>query len=104
VKDVAHLKEATFALRMRDGDLEGDLRLRVVTPEGSELWDLGWGNFGPVDAYAGKGMSCFEFQARSWFDDHVFDLAMRNLVPDRGFDEVPLRFDVPDDLRRLLDQ
>jgi hypothetical protein len=39
---------------------------------------------------------------RSLFDDHIYDLAQRRLTPDRGYDEVPIRMEVPDEIVRRL--
>ena len=39
---------------------------------------------------------------RTLFDDHVYDMAMAGLVPDRGFDDVPVRYEIPERARSLL--
>ena len=69
-----------------------------ATPDGDELWGLGISVFGPAVEYAGKGLSYFDVQMRSWFEDHMYDLA-----PDRGYDELPIGYDVPPELRRLIE-
>jgi hypothetical protein len=86
-----------------DGQLAGDFRLRLTTPEGEESWTLGPGLFGPVSGFAGTGLSFFEFQMHSWFDDHMTDLAERGLVADRGYDDLSVSYDVPASLRKTLD-
>lgn len=101
---VARLHDGTLLLRERDdGELVGDFSLRLTTPEGDETWTLGWGEFGPVAEYAGKGLSFFESQMRSWFDDHMYDLRERELVADRGYGDLSIRFDVPPELRQFID-
>ena len=50
-----------------------------------------------------EGLSIFEFQMRSWFDDHMRDLAERGLVADRGYDDLPVGYDVPAPLRTSID-
>jgi hypothetical protein len=101
---VARLHEAALVLReWHDGQLAGDFRLRLTTPEGEESWTLGPGLFGPVSEFAGKGLSVFEFQMRSWFDDHMTDLAERGLVADREYDDLSVGYDVPTSLRKTID-
>lgn len=39
---------------------------------------------------------------RSLFDDHMYDLAERALAPDRGYDDLPIRIEVPEDVLRHL--
>ena len=104
MRSVAHLHELTLVLwRWPDGRLAGDLRLRLTMPTGEETRTLGPGLFGPVDEYAGKGLACFDLQARSWFDDHLSDLAEGGLTADRGFDELTLGYDVPEDVWRIIE-
>jgi hypothetical protein len=40
---------------------------------------------------------------RSWFDDHMTELAEHGLVADRGYDDVPAGYDVLARLRRIID-
>ena len=40
---------------------------------------------------------------RSWFDDHMTDLAERGLVADRGYDDLSVGYDVPESLRKTID-
>ena len=99
----ADLHDGTFLLREVDGALRGDYALRFSIPQGEQVWTLGWGEFGPVSDFAGKGLRTFEFQARSWFNDHIDDFRIWGYQADRGFDDIPLRFDVPPELERLLE-
>jgi hypothetical protein len=39
---------------------------------------------------------------RSLFDDHLYDLAERRLTPDRTYDELPIRMEVPDEVLRRI--
>jgi hypothetical protein len=101
---LARLHEGALVLReWHDGQLAGDFRLRLTTPEGEESWTLGPGRFGPVGEFAGKGLSVFEFQMRSWFDDHMTDLAERGLVADRDYDLLSVGYHVPTSLRKTID-
>jgi hypothetical protein len=101
---IARLHEGALVLReWPDGQLAGDFRLRLTTPDGDESWTLGPGLFGHVSDFAGKGLAFFEFQMRSWFDDHMRDLAERGLVADRGYDDLPVGYDVPAPLRTIID-
>jgi hypothetical protein len=101
---LARLHEGALVLReWHDGQLVGDFRLRLTTPEGEESWTLGPGLFGPVSDFAGQGLSFFEFQMRSWFDDHMRDLAERGLVADRDYDDLAVGYDVPTSLRKTID-
>ena len=81
----------------------GDFRLRLSTPEGEETWTLGPGLFGSVDEFAGKGLAFFEFQLRSWFEDHIPDPDRAPAGPDRAYDEFPVSHDVPADLLRIVE-
>ena len=60
----AELHDGTFLLRDGGGELQGNYALRFSTPDGEQVWTLGWGVFGPVSDFAGKGLSVFEFQAQ----------------------------------------
>ena len=101
---VARLLEGTLVLReWHDGQLAGDFRLRLTTPAGEESWTLGPGLFGPVSEFAGKGLSFFEVQMLTWFDDHMYDLTERRLVADRSYDELPVGYDVPAALRQIIE-
>ena len=61
----------------------GDFRLRLSTPEGEETWTFGPGVFGFGRRVRRQGLGFFEFQLRSWFEDHIPDLTERQLVPTR---------------------
>ena len=41
---------------------------------------------------------------RSLFDDHMSDLAERGLRPDRRYDELAVRVEIPDEILRRLSQ
>jgi hypothetical protein len=101
---IANLREGSLVLwRWHDGQLAGDFRLPLTMPEGDEDWTLGPGILGPVEQFAGRGLSIFEVQMRSWFDDHMSDLAERGHGPDRTYDDLPVGYDVPADLLRILE-
>jgi hypothetical protein len=86
-----------------DGELQGDYALRFSIPEGEQVWTGGWGVFGPVGEFAGKGLRFFECQARTWFENHMYDFRMSSYEADRGFDDIPLRFEVSPALERVLE-
>ena len=83
----AELHDGTFLLRGVYGELQADYALRFSVPEGEQVWTIGWGVFGPVDEFAGDGLRVFEFQARSWFDDHLYDFRIWEYDADRAFDD-----------------
>ena len=65
---------------------------------------LGPGLFGPLcRADAGRGLAGFDVQMRSWFDDHVSDLAERELIPDRAYGDLPVSYDVQPEVRRVIE-
>ena len=65
--------------------------------------DIGPGWFGAVDELAGKGLAFFEFQLRSWLEDHIPDPDQVPAGPDRAYDELPVSDDVPADLLRIVE-
>jgi hypothetical protein len=40
---------------------------------------------------------------RSWFEDHMADLAERRLAADRSFEDLPIAYDVQSDVRRVIE-
>jgi hypothetical protein len=70
-----------------------------------ERWDFGW-NHQDVLLEPSQGRSLreqFDPFMRSLFDDHLADLAERGLAPDRTYDELPIRIEVPDDILARLE-
>jgi hypothetical protein len=102
---VAELLEGLFRLRVSEtGRVDADLVLTRHTPEGIEHWDFNW-NCQDVCLAPTAGRSLrehFDVFMRSLFSDHMYDLAERGLEPDRPFDALPIRIEVPDEtLRRF---
>lgn len=102
----AELHEAVFKLRTAEGGerVDADFVLTLRTPEGVEHWDFGW-NLQDVVLEPARGRSLreqFDPFMRSLFDDHMYDLAQRRLEPDRGYDELPIRCEIPDEIVRRL--
>jgi hypothetical protein len=61
---LARLQEGSLVLlRWHGGQLAGEFRLRLSTPEGEERWTLGPGLFGSVDEFAGEGLGILRVPA-----------------------------------------
>jgi hypothetical protein len=105
VRETAHLREAVFKLRVAEGGrIDADFVLTLQMPERLEHWGFGW-NLQDVALEPAQGRSLrelFDPFMRSLFDDHMYDLAERDLIPDRGYDELPIRIEVPDEIVRRL--
>ena len=102
MKVTVELMDAAFILRVGDEAqqrVDADFVLRFRMPDGvTQEWNFGFNHQGIRD-WPRDG---FEFFARSLFDDHVYDMAMADLVPDRGFDALTVRYEVPDRVRAIL--
>jgi hypothetical protein len=96
---------SVFRLRTtEEGRVDADFELTLGTPKGAEHWDFGW-NLQDVLLEPAHGRSLreqFDSFMRSLFDDHMSDLAERGLAPNRTFDELPIRMEVPDGILRRL--
>jgi hypothetical protein len=105
MRETAELREAVFKLRTtEEGRVDADFVLALGTPEGVEHWDFGW-NHQDVLLEPARGRSLREQFGpfmRSLFDEHMSDLAERGLAPDRTYDELPIRMEVPDEILRRL--
>lgn len=105
MRTVAQLCEAVFMLRLAEGGrVDADFVLTLHTPAGLEHWDFGW-NLQDVRLEPARGRSLrelFDPFMRSLFDDHMYDLAEGGLTPDRGYDELPIRIEVPDAILQRL--
>jgi hypothetical protein len=103
--EVAELTEAVFKLRISEaGRVDADFVLTMRTPEGVEHWDFGW-NLQDVVLEPAHGRSVremFDPFMRSLFDDHLYDLAQRGLAPDRTYEELPIRMEVPEEILRRV--
>jgi hypothetical protein len=106
MRETAELREAVFRLRATAaGRVDADFELTLDTPDGVEHWDFGW-NLQDVLVEPAHGRSLreqFDSFMRSLFDDHMSDLAERGLAPDRTFDELPIRMEVPEEILRRLE-
>jgi hypothetical protein len=101
----AELLEGVFKLRAHEsGRLDADFVLTLRTPEGVEHWGFDWGLQDVViDGTEGRTpRERLDFFMRSLFDDHMYDLGMRGLRPDRGYDDVPIRLEIPIELEERL--
>jgi hypothetical protein len=99
--ETAELREAVFKLRVSDGGrVDADFVLTLRTPGGVEHWDFGWSLHGVVlEPARGRSLrEMFDPFMRSLFDDHMYDLTQSGLAPDRGYDELPIRLEVPSGL------
>jgi hypothetical protein len=105
VRTRAELREGVFMLRVAEGGrIDADFVLTLRTPEGIEHWDHGW-NHQDVSLLPAEGCSLrqqFEGFMRSLFEDHMYDLAERGLSPDRDFDALSVRIEVPDEIVQRL--
>jgi hypothetical protein len=105
MRETTELREAVFKLRAtEEGRVDADFVLALGTPEGVEHWDFGW-NHQDVLLEPARGCSLREQFGpfmRSLFDEHMSDLAERGLAPDRTYDELPIRMEVPDEILRRL--
>jgi hypothetical protein len=101
----AQLCDAVIKLRTApNGRVDADFVLTLRTPEGIEHWGFGW-KLQDVSLEPARGRSLreqFDSFMRSLFEDHMYDLAERGLRPDRGFDDLPVSIEVPDDIVRRL--
>ena len=101
MRETAELTEAVFKLRMTAASrVDADFALTLITPQGVQHWDFGW-NLRDVLLEPARGRSLreqFSPFMRSLFDDHMFDLAECGLAPDRTYDELSIRMDVPDEV------
>jgi hypothetical protein len=100
----AELREAVFKLRSNEsGRVDADFVLTFRTPEGIERWDFGW-NLQDVSLSGlhGPPRELFDDFMRSLFEDHMYDLARRGLRPDRGYDELPVTIEIPDEILRRI--
>jgi hypothetical protein len=99
--ETAELTEAVFKLRVAEGGrVDADFVLTMRTPEGVEHWGCGW-DLHDVGLEPARGRSLrelFDPFMRSLFDDHLYDMSMAGLVPDRGYDELSIRLEVPDEI------
>ena len=99
---IAELIEGVFMLREgEDGLVDADFVLTLRTPHGVEQWDFGWSAQG-IDVTAGVGTprERFDLMMRTMFEDHMYDL--RPLGPDRSFDELPIRMEIPSTIARRI--
>ena len=72
---------------------------------GIEHWDFGWKLHDVrIDGLGGAPRERFDHFMRSLFDDHMSDLAERGLRPDRRYDELAVRVEIPDEILRRLSQ
>jgi hypothetical protein len=103
--DTAELREAVSKLRVAEGGrVDADFVLTLRTPEGVEHWGFGWG-LQEMDLEPARGRSLrelFDPFMRSLIDDHMYDLAEGGSAPDRTYDELPIRKEVPDEVLRLM--
>ena len=105
MRETAELREAVFKLRATDeGRVDADLALSLVTQEGMEHWDFGWSHQDvTLEPASGRSLrEQFDPFIRSLFDDHISDLAELGLAPDRTYDALPIRMEVPEEVLRRL--
>ena len=99
----AEVRGAVFKLRVVDGGrVDADLVLTLGTPEGVEEWGFDF-NYQDVgirpDGLESPRRELDDF-IRSMFDDHMSDLAERGLEPDRRYEDIEIRLEIPDVLLR----
>jgi hypothetical protein len=101
----AELREAVFKLRLAGGGrVDADFVLTLRTPEGVEHWGFDW-NLQDIDIDQAAGDSPrdrFDDFMRSLFEDHMHDLAERGLEADRRYEDLPIRLEIPDEIRPRL--
>jgi hypothetical protein len=96
------LCEGVFKLRLAEGGrVDADFVLTLRNPSGDlEHWDFGWNHQG-LQLPAGTGRSLeeqFGWFIESLFDDHMSDLREGGYEADRGFDHLPVRLEVSENL------
>jgi hypothetical protein len=101
----AQLHEAILMLRTdQSGRVDADCVLMLRTPEGIERWSFDWGlQDVDLETIGDKTpREHFDVFMRSLFDDHMADLAERGLAPDRRYDELPVRIEIPPEILRRM--
>jgi hypothetical protein len=105
IEGVAQLLEGRFRLRVGDcaaRRVDGDFELIMRMPEGyAECWRFDW-NLHGVDtsrlAPGGDARALYDPFMRSLFEDHLSDLREGGLRPDRGYDDVPMTLEIPEEV------
>jgi hypothetical protein len=105
---VAELLDAAFILRIGDpsGRVDADFLLVFQGPDGNEeRWTFGWTHQDlRLDGLERRPMrERFHPLMRSMFEDHLYDLRERGLTPDRGYDQLSVRMEIPEDVARRLE-